>query len=199
MKTKQSIKFLLSFESTFRSDLVSWQIFEIVIKSNPVLAKHIRNNCALVVKTLSFKHNDITLKTSTPTFYNWLRNKYLSSLLYISHYDKHSVMCFCNFVVKKLKYNLTEIGGIGTLYCRLSTTWAFCRVLFVCINHWWYTGFHSVLQGRSTVTAPEFYNNVYRTRTLRHLLQWTNWWSYLPWRIWNSTCLHWTVRSYCTR
>lgn len=83
--------------------------------------------------------------------------------------------------------------------CRNPSKGATCWLLPVCIKHWWYTRFHSVLHGRTSVTAPELFNNMYKIRTLCDILQRTARRSYLSERIWSNQCHEWAVWSHSAR
>lgn len=83
--------------------------------------------------------------------------------------------------------------------CRQPSKRPFCRILPLCIKHWCCTRFHSVLQGRSEVTAPELKNNLCRIRTLCDILQRTIGRNYLPGRIRSQQCQYRAMWSYSTR
>lgn len=103
---------------------------------------------------------------------------------------------FCILLPSQI--NLDEIHLI---FCfrRVSTTRSFCGILYICIKQWWYTRFYAMLQRRTTVTAPELYNNLHRIRTIFNLLQRKAWWSNLSGRLWTNQWFHWTVWSYRKR
>lgn len=60
-----------------------------------------------------------------------------------------------------------------------------------------YTRFHIVLQGRTTATTFELYNNLYKIWGSFHLLQWTIKWSFISQRLWSRKCSHWALWSIC--
>lgn len=93
----------------------------------------------------------------------------------------------------KLLYHFNKI------FFREKTTLPFCWIFSVCVKYWWHIRVYSLLQRRPTLTAPELFNSLYRTWTIRHLLQRTTWWSYLPRRIWTANCFYWILWSNNTR
>lgn len=100
-------------------------------------------------------------------------------------------------------YNF-EVIVVYKYYCSQSTERTICGILSVCIKLWciiWccYKGFHFVLQEHSSVTTPKLYSNMFKTRTLRHLLQRTVEGSYLPYRIWIRQYLYRALWSQSTR
>lgn len=91
-----------------------------------------------------------------------------------------------------------------TFHCIWTSSRTICRIFVVyiklwCITKWWYKGSQSMLQRRTTVTAPDLYNSLCRKRTVRRILQRKVGRSYLPWRIWSRQCIYRTLWSNSTR
>lgn len=97
-----------------------------------------------------------------------------------------------------------KIITFKTFHCSWASTRTICRIFVVyiklwCITKWWYKGSQSMLQRRTTVTAPDLYNSLCRKRTVRRILQRKVGRSYLPWRIWSRQCKYRTLWSNSTR
>lgn len=87
----------------------------------------------------------------------------------------------------KKRFTLLFINPVHRASTKRTFGWiqAVC-IFYWCIRYCQYTEFNFVLQGWSPITALELYNNLHAVWTLRHLLQWTTWWSLLSDWIW--TC-----------
>lgn len=122
----------------------------------------VRNNC-LICLIKSVVLNDINV-----LFLRWL-----------TYHDENTGTYRTYGMKSELFWQYVAVARSGLvwsqswlMFCREPTTWAFCRVLSVCIKHWRNWRFNSVLQKWTSVTDPELYNNMYNVRTLRHFLQW---------------------------
>lgn len=89
----------------------------------------------------------------------------------------------------------SEITNIINLLCSRPSKRKIGGILTACFKlwrtiPWWYQEDHSLLQGRTWVTAPEPYKKVHGIRTLCHLLQWANGQNCLPQGIWSYQCIY---------